>query len=236
MKKIFVSLCYDLFTWYGDWIHTVLHVRQSYTLQLHSQPTLNFLKIQSRVPGDWRDYSGVKCFPSSLWWLSTLCNASSRGSDALFWPPQALGTHMVSLCAWKKKKSHRHRLKTNEIFKSTVPQPRTAPRVFLRPSPEDEAIYGYVIHLHYSDAPPSPLGIRLSPSLPQWPVSVQPPFNQCLVLVFTRKRSHPWEEQTWGLGELYGIGICPFIYPTACLEYFASVRCIAPKGWSSSRM
>lgn len=27
---------------------------------------------------------------------------------------------------------------------SPVPQPRTASRVFLRPSPEDEAIYGYV--------------------------------------------------------------------------------------------
>ena len=33
-------------------------------------------------------------FPASSWQLTTVCNSSSRGSDALFWPLWALGAHI----------------------------------------------------------------------------------------------------------------------------------------------
>lgn len=41
--------------------------------------------------------------PGSIptWWLTTIGNSRSQGSDTLFWPPQMLGTHMVYIHAGK---------------------------------------------------------------------------------------------------------------------------------------
>ena len=34
-------------------------------------------------------------FSASTWWLTTVCNSSPRGFDALYWPLQAPGMNMV---------------------------------------------------------------------------------------------------------------------------------------------
>lgn len=44
----------------------------------------------------------------------------------------------------------------DRFFLYTAPQPKAAPRTFLRPSPEDEAIYGYVFQSLFSFLLPHP--------------------------------------------------------------------------------
>ena len=54
-------------------------------------------------PGEITQYlkkTGCSCrgcihFPAPTWWLTTVCNSTSRGSSALFWTLYAPGTYMV---------------------------------------------------------------------------------------------------------------------------------------------
>lgn len=41
-------------------------------------------------------------FPAHTWWLTSLCNSHSRGFGALFWLPQASGTHMVYIHTYRQ--------------------------------------------------------------------------------------------------------------------------------------
>lgn len=58
---------------------------------------------------EWRDCSAVRsagCFSREpTWWLTSIYNSSSVTHNALFWPPLALGTHVVykHICRWNNR-------------------------------------------------------------------------------------------------------------------------------------
>ena len=71
--------------------------------------------IQARYSGIFLGFRGAspnrstscsyrtQSFPTSTWWLTTICNFSSRGSNPPFWSPKTPGTHMVHLQTCRKK-------------------------------------------------------------------------------------------------------------------------------------
>lgn len=41
------------------------------------------------------------------WWLTTICNSGSRGSNAVFWVTQAKGMHLIHRHTYRKTPMHR---------------------------------------------------------------------------------------------------------------------------------
>lgn len=62
----------------------------------------------------WLSGESPSCSSEKLGPLRTTCNTSSWGSDAVFWPPHASGTHMVDLHT-SKQVIHTH---THTSFKN----------------------------------------------------------------------------------------------------------------------
>jgi hypothetical protein len=92
--------------------------------------------IQARYSGIFLGFRGAspnrstscsyrtQSFPTSTWWLTTICNFSSRGSNPPFWSPKTPGTHMVHLqtCRQKKKK-YTHKTEWTLIERKDFPGP-----------------------------------------------------------------------------------------------------------------
>lgn len=83
--------------------------------------------FQSGPSWGWKDDSGLRALsalledpdavPStSTWCLTTTDSSSFMGSNALFWPPGAPGTHMVPIHTCRKKNIHTHKI-TRSILK-----------------------------------------------------------------------------------------------------------------------
>jgi hypothetical protein len=44
-----------------------------------------------------------------MWWLTTICNSSPGGSDALFCPPKATDRYMVEIYTCREN-THKHKV------------------------------------------------------------------------------------------------------------------------------
>ena len=41
-------------------------------------------------------------FPAPTWWLTTICNSSSRRPDTFFWTPETQDTKVVPMYSWRQ--------------------------------------------------------------------------------------------------------------------------------------
>lgn len=57
---------------------------------------MQLLKVDFMVLDRWLFQKTCAQFPAPTSWSTVICNSSRRGSDPLFWPPQASEMHVVN--------------------------------------------------------------------------------------------------------------------------------------------